>query len=74
MSTPTRSFRVQGHLFDHRLLNFLCDAVVDSACDFEVERLDVGVKNEYHSSAVLRCTGPSQDDLDTLKVEFEVTS
>jgi homocitrate synthase len=48
---PTIAVKVQGHIFDHSVLNRIMDLVVDSPCSFEVKQLNVGGKNEFLSTA-----------------------
>lgn len=48
---PTIAVKIEGHIFDHSVVNKILDLVVDSPCSFEVKQLNVGGKNEFRSSA-----------------------
>ena len=52
----TATFKVEGHLFDEKVINRIMDIVVDGPCTFEVQNLAVGKRNELHSQA---CEFPS---------------
>ena len=47
----TATFKVEGHLFDEKVINRIMDIVVDGPCTFEVSNMAVGKRNELHSQA-----------------------
>lgn len=61
----TATFKVEGHLFDEKVINRIMDIVVDGPCTFEVQNLAVGKRNELHSQAYIVIWGGGPADIDT---------
>lgn len=59
----TVALQLKGHLFDKAILNRLFDMAVDSPCEFKVEEIKVGERDELHSSALLRLYADNAEDL-----------
>jgi len=66
MSKYSREIEVRGHLIDSLILTKIFDGVMDLGGEFEVEKIQIGVKKKDESYAKLLIIGKNQKHLDEI--------
>lgn len=66
--------QIQGHLFDHTVVNKVMDLCVDSPCKFKVLTLDIPNSNEELTNCRIRFLADKQEDLDDVMLEIVKTT
>jgi len=68
---PQLGIKLEGHLFDARVINQFMDMLVESGtCKFEIKKLDVPAKNELPSRVYVHII--ANTDYDLLNIQEEV--
>lgn len=70
MMAASETVEARGHLIDSQLMTRIFDKVIEYGGQFEMLDFQVGRTNEEFSTARLRVTAPSQDDLTALLEEL----
>jgi len=84
MSKFSREIEVRGHLIDSLILTKIFDGIMDLGGEFEVKKIQIGIKKKDESYAKIRVKGNNQKHLDailqlvyregaTAKIQKEVT-
>lgn len=68
---PQMGVKLEGHLFDGRVINKFMDLLVESPVKFEIKKLEVPQKNELPSAAYVHVIAETELHLLTLKEEIK---